>query len=86
MSKKDKENSEWEYRDKAKDREKAKSHILSTTNQPQIQDSKKRHGGQRGNRPVKNKKNKAKDLSYIKCYTFKQKGHYANKCPDKPKN
>ena len=31
-------------------------------------------------------KNKAKDLSHIECYTRKQKGHYANKCLEKPKN
>ena len=36
---------------------------------------------------VKKEKNKAKDLSYVKYYTFKQlKDHYANKRPDKPKN
>ena len=56
---------------------------------------KKRHGGQRGNilaiklnatEVVKKKKDKAKDLSHIKCYTCKQKSHYANKCLDKPKS
>ena len=30
-------------------------------------------------------KNKARDLSYIKCYTYKQKDHYINKYPKKPK-
>ena len=35
----------------------------------------------------KNKdQNKAKDLSFIKCYTCKQKGYYANKYPKKSKN
>lgn len=30
---------------------------------------------------AKKDKNKAKDLSYIKCYTYKQKSYYANKYP-----
>lgn len=35
----------------------------------------------------KNKeKDKTKDLSYIKCYTCKQKGHYTNKYSEKSKN
>lgn len=35
---------------------------------------------------VKKDKDKDNDLSYIKCYTYKQKGQYINKYPDKPKN
>ncbi len=35
---------------------------------------------------TKKDKDKAKNLSYIKCYTCKQKGHYTNKYPKKPKN
>ena len=93
-SKKDKEDTQWEHRDEAP-KDKAKSQTPATTNQPQTQDSKKRHGGRRGNRlatgvnateVVKKEKDKAKDLSHVECYTCKQKGHYANKCPDKPKN
>ena len=35
----------------------------------------------------KDKDKDKKDLSNIECYTYKQKGHYANKCPEKePKN
>ncbi len=33
----------------------------------------------------KKDKDKANDLSYIKCYTYKQKGHYANKYPKNPR-
>ncbi len=35
---------------------------------------------------MKKDKDKAKDLSYIECYTYKQKSHYANKCLKKSKN
>lgn len=31
-------------------------------------------------------KDKAEDLSYIKCYICIQKDHYTNKCPKKSKN
>ncbi len=34
----------------------------------------------------KKDKDKFKNLSYIKCYTCKQKSHYANKYLEKPKN
>lgn len=35
----------------------------------------------------KNKnKDKAKNFSYIKCYTCKQKSYYTNKYPEKSKN
>ena len=93
-SKKDKKDIQQEYYDEAS-KEKAKSQTFSTTNQPQIQNSKKRHGGRKRNclaigvnatKVVKKEKDKAKDPRHIKCYTCKQKGHYANKYPDKPKN
>ena len=98
LVKKDKDNTYQEHRDEAsnKDKEKAKSHLLSSANQPQTQASKKNKcHGSRQDHPaaevnatevVKKDKNKAKDLSHIECYTCKQKGHYANKCPKKPKN
>lgn len=34
----------------------------------------------------KDKDKNKKDLSYIKYYTYKQKGYYANKYPKKLKN
>ena len=38
-------------------------------------------------RKDKNKDKDKKNLSNIECYTYKQKGYYANKCPKKePKN
>ncbi len=98
--KKDKDEANREHRDRDKDKDKAKPHNPSSANsQPQTQASKKdkRHGNHRGGHPAtevnateiakKDKdKDKAKDLSHIKCYTYKQKGHYANKCPEKSKN
>ncbi len=49
--------------------------------------------GRRGGYPVigvnatevakKDKDKTSKDLSHVKCYTYYQKGHYANKCPKK---
>ncbi len=98
-AKKDKEDTYQEPQNNAsKDKDKAKSHNSSTSaNQPQIQASKKdkrnRQGGHRGHPANKvnaievAKKDKApKDPSHIKRYTGHQKGHYATKCPDKPKN
>ena len=83
MSKKDKEDNQWEYRNEAsKDKEKAKSHTPSITNQSQTQDSKKHYKGQQGNRlatgvnaikVVKKKMDKAQNLSHVKFYTCKQK-------------
>ena len=35
---------------------------------------------------AKKDKNKAKDLSYVEYYTYKQKDHYVNQYSDKPKN
>ncbi len=82
----------------SKDKDKAKCHSSSTSaNQPQTQTSKKDKRGRRGgheghpatgvNATEVAKKDKApKDLSHIECYICHQKGHYATKCPDKPKN
>lgn len=96
--KKGKNNANWEYRDENKDQNKAKSQNPSSANsQPQTQVFKKdkhqesRQGGYPATevnaiKVAKRDKDKAKDLSYIKCYTCKQKSHYANKCPKKPKN
>ncbi len=95
-AKKDKENTYWEPQNKAsKDKNKAKSHSSSASaNQSQTQAPKKNKRGPRGGHPATGvnatevtKKDKApKDLSHIKCYTCHQKGYYATKCPDKPKN
>ena len=96
--KKDKNNAYWEHHNEAsnKDKKKAKSHPSSSANQLQTQASKKdkRHGNWQGHlatgvnatEVAKKNKDKAKDLSHIECYTYKQKGYYANKCPKKPKN
>lgn len=35
---------------------------------------------------TKKYKDKTKDLSHIKSYIYKQKGHYTNKYSEKPKN
>lgn len=35
---------------------------------------------------AKKDKNKAKDLSHIKCYICKKKGHYTKKYLEKPRN
>ena len=99
LVKKDKDDTYWEQRDKAsnRDKKKAKSHNPSfSANQFQTQafNSKKYQRKGRGvpatrvnaTKVVKKDKDKAKDLSHIKYYTCKQKGHYANKCLDKPKN
>ncbi len=99
-AKKDKEDTYREPQSEAsKDKDKAKSHSSSiSANQPQTQAPKKdkrgRRGGHGGGHPATGvnttevaKKDKVpKDLSHIKCYTCCQKGHYAIKCPDKPKN
>ncbi len=82
-----------------KDKDKAKSQTSSSPNQPQTQASKKNKRGCRGDHRdrlttgvhaveiAKKDKDKAlKDQSHIKCYTYHQKGSYANKCPEKWKN
>ncbi len=93
---KDKEDTYWEPQNKAsKDKDKAKSHSSSASaNQPQTQAPKRDKRGRQGGHPTTRvnategaKKDKAsKDLSHIEYYTCHQKGHYATKCPDKPKN
>ncbi len=98
-AKKDKEDTYREPQNEAsKAKDKAKSYSCSTSaNQPQTQAPKKDKRGRRGghrnhlatgvNATEVAKKDKAsKDLSHIKYYTCHQKGHYATKCPDKPKN
>ncbi len=92
--KKDKDDANWEHQDEAPN-DKAKSHNSSSANQPQTSAPKKDKRSHRGGHPAtginatevaKNDKDKAKNLSYIECYTCKQKSHYANKCPEKSKN
>ena len=90
LVKKNKDNAYWEYRNELfnKDKEKTTSHPSSCANQPQTQASKKntRHRSRRGHTATevnatevaKKNKDKAKDLSHIKYYTYKQKSHYAN--------
>ncbi len=93
-AKKDKDNANWEYWNEIP-KDKAKSHNSFFANQPQTQASKKDKRGRRGDhsatgvnaiKVAKKDKYKAKDLSHIKCYICKQKGHYTNKCPKKSKN
>ncbi len=96
LVKKNKEDTYWEHCNEAsKDKEKAKSYNTSSANQPQTQAPKKDQCSRRRGYPVtgvittkiaKKDKDKAKDLSHVKCYTCKQKVHYANKCPEKLKN
>ncbi len=96
LVKKNKGDANREHQDKAlnKDKDKAKTHNSSFANsQFQTQTSKKCHRSRQEGHSANKvnvtkvaKKNKAKDLSYIKCYTCKQKRHYANKCPEKQKN
>ena len=97
LVKKNKNDAYWEHHDEAsKDEKKAKSHLLSSANQPQTQASKKNkhHRSWQGHPAIrvnatevaKKNKDKAKDINHIECYTCKQKKHYANKCPEKPKN
>lgn len=79
------------------DKDKAKPHNPSpANNQLQIKVSKKSkcpescqsHSstGLNATKVSKMVKDTIKDLSYIKCYTYKQRGYYANKCLEKPKN
>ena len=98
--KKDKNDTYWEHCDEAfnRDKEKIKSHnFFYFANQPQTQASNYKNRqeswwegypatGVNTTKIVKKDKDKVKDLSHVKCYICKQKGHYANKCPAKPKN
>lgn len=70
----------------------AKSHNFSFTNQLLTQAHKNDKRGCWRNHPitkvniteiVKKNKNKAKDLSYVENYIYKQEGQYANKYPKK---
>ncbi len=101
LAKNDKEDTFREPRDESC-KYKTKSQISSSANQPQNQTLKKDkrgcQGGYRGHggylatevnatEVAKKDKDKApKDLSHIKYYTCHEKGHYANKYPNKPKN
>ncbi len=95
-TKKDKDEANREHRDGDKTKS-THNPSPANTSQPQAQASKKNkcHQGSRRDHLTtevnitevpKKDKDKAKDLSHIECYTCKQKGHYANKCPEKPKN
>ena len=101
MVKKDKNNAYWKQYNKVFNRNKEKTKFynpLSSTNQPQTQasNSKKQLKKEQGRghpatevnatKVVKKDKDKVKDLSYVKCYTCKQKSLYVNKYPVKPKN
>ena len=100
LVKKNEDDAYWEHCNKAsnKEKKKAKSHnLFSFANQLQTQASnfKKRQKNWQGShsatginttKVAKKDKNKAKNLSHVKCYTCKQKGYYANKCLEKPKN
>lgn len=96
LPKKKKDEASQEYRNKDKD--KAKSHNPLSANiyqiQTQISKKDKRHGSCQKGHPAtrvdttevakKDKdKDKANNLSHIKYYTYKQKGHYIKKCPKK---
>ncbi len=92
--KKDKDDTNRKHQDKAL-KDKAKSHNSFFANQSQTQASKKRHRSRQGDHPAtqvnftkvaKMDNDKIKYLSYIKCYTYKQKGHYTNKYSKKYKN
>ncbi len=95
LVKKNKEDTYQHHNKASKDKEMAKFHNSSSTNYLQTQAPKKdKHSCQRGHpatrvnaiKVVKKDKDKAKDLGHVECYTCKQKGHYANKCPEKSKN
>ena len=99
MAKKEKNKASQKHQDKNKNKAKSHNSLFANIHQPQTQASKKNkhhesyqknHSTTRINaievaKKDKNK-NKAKDLSDIDCYIYKQKGYYANKCPKKTKN
>ena len=97
LVKKDKKDANQEHCNKAfsKKKEKAKSHNPFFINQPQAPTCKNlQWNWQRGpaatgvnaTKVIKKNKDKAKDLSYVEYYIYKQKSHYASRCPKKPKN
>ncbi len=98
LVKKDKEDTYWEpHNEASKDKDKAKSHnSFASANQSQTQAYKKdKHSHWGGHLATgvnatevaeKDKDKASKDLSHVKCYTYHQKGYYANKCPEKSKN
>ena len=78
-----------------KNKDKAQSHNSFSANQPQTQAPKKDKRDHRGDHlatgvnateVAKKDKDKAKDLSHVKCYTCKQKSYYTNKYSEKQKN
>ncbi len=94
-----KDKSSWDHRDEDKTR--SHNLFLANASQPQTptqtqaskkdeyhQESWQSYPAIRVNiiKVAKKNKDKTKNLSYIKYYTYKQKDHYANKCPKKPKN
>ena len=99
LVKKDKDDAYWKQHNEAINRNK-KRLSLTTLLLPQInlrprlptpRSAKKGRGDYLAIRVnaievAKKDKDKTKDLSYFKCYTCKQKGHYVNKYPEKPKN
>ncbi len=95
LAKKDKDDANRKHQDETP-KNKAKSNNSFFANQLQTQASKKdKRGGCQGGYPAtgvnatevaKKDKNKAKDLSHVKCYTCKQKCHYINIYSKKSKN
>ncbi len=94
LAKNDKEDTYQKPQNRASNKDKIQSNSFAFADQPQTQAPKKDKRGRRRGDPATGvnatkvaKKDKVpKELSYIKCYTCHQKGHYATKCPDKPKN
>ena len=93
MTKKEKNKASREYQNGDKKKAKSYNSLSANTSQPQTQGSikNKRHRSFQGDYPAirvnaikvaKKDKNKDKtqDLSHMKYYICKQKGHYANKC------
>ena len=98
-AKKEKNEVSQEHQDRDKDKNKAKYYNSSfaNINPLLIQTFKKykRYGSRQSGylaikinatKIAKNNNDKVKDLSHIKCYTYKQKDHYANKYSKKAKN
>ncbi len=96
LVKKDKKDTYQKPHDKTsnKDKDKAKSYNSSAfANQSQTKALKKNKRSCQGGHPAtkvnttevakKDKNKTSKDLSHVKCYTYHQKDHYVNKCPEK---